>query len=263
MPADGGLDDGVDVLEDVSFREDVAARADFEGVAGVVVPVVVDLRKETMLVGVSFLGAMGVSYGVQEGASLDLGRTTAGVVDVVALQRDVVVGAVQVNSPVVIAVAGGRVTGRAVDVAVGDGHALGGLGAEDNVLAANAGGGNVVDPDHVAIVDGDGITAPDVLGVDISDGDVPSAIAVSGKILSTHLEMKTYWMMMLLAPLTIRRPLPLITPEEPEPMMVLWEATVIPRTPALSLVECQYIRYPIPPRGRMIPLTRRPRRAEH
>jgi hypothetical protein len=28
-------------------------------------------------------------------------------------------------------------------------------------------------------------------------------------------ESKTYWMMMLLAPLTIRRPLPLITPLDP------------------------------------------------
>lgn len=45
MSADGGLDDGLDVLEDVAFGEDVAAGADFEGVAGVVVPVVVDLQR--------------------------------------------------------------------------------------------------------------------------------------------------------------------------------------------------------------------------
>lgn len=94
-------------------------------------------------------------------------------VNVVTLHRDVVVGTVQVDSPVVIAVAGGRVTGRAIDVAVGNGHTLRGLGAEDNVLSANAGSGNVVDPDHVAVVDGDGITAPDVLGVDIGDSDIP------------------------------------------------------------------------------------------
>lgn len=120
-----------------------------------------------------WLPGLWVSYSVQEGAALDLGRTTAGVVNVVTLHRDVVVGTVQVDSPVVIAVAGGRVTGRAVDVAVGDGHALGGLGTEDNVLSANAGSGNVVDPDHVAVVDGDSITTPDVLGVDIGDGDIP------------------------------------------------------------------------------------------
>ena len=44
LSADRGLDDGVDVLEDVAFGEDVAAGADFERVARVVVPVVVDLQ---------------------------------------------------------------------------------------------------------------------------------------------------------------------------------------------------------------------------
>lgn len=45
----------------------------------------------------------------------------------------------------------------------------------------------------------------------------------------------TNWMMMLLTPETIRRPLPLMIPVEPSPSRVLSEATVIPRTPALSL----------------------------
>lgn len=45
MSADWGLDDGLDILEDVAFGEDVAAGADFEGVAGAVVPVVVDLQR--------------------------------------------------------------------------------------------------------------------------------------------------------------------------------------------------------------------------
>lgn len=31
---------------------------------------------------------------------------------------------------------------------------------------------DVVDPDKVAVIDGDGVAAPDVLGVDIGDGDV-------------------------------------------------------------------------------------------
>jgi hypothetical protein len=43
LAGDGGLGDGLDVLEDVSFGDDVGAGADLEGVAGVVVPVVVDL----------------------------------------------------------------------------------------------------------------------------------------------------------------------------------------------------------------------------
>lgn len=33
--------------------------------------------------------------------------------------------------------------------------------------------GNVVEPDQVSFVDSDGITTPDVLGVDVCDSDVP------------------------------------------------------------------------------------------
>jgi hypothetical protein len=101
------------------------------------------------------------------------------VVNVVALKGDIVVGTVKVDTPVVVAIAGSGVAGGTVDVAVGDGHALGGIGTQDNVLTANAGSGNVVDPDHVAVIDGDGITTPDVLGVDVGDGDVPGKVSVS------------------------------------------------------------------------------------
>jgi hypothetical protein len=88
--------------------------------AGVVVPVVVD--------------------GVQVGVALDLGGAAAGLVEVVALERDLVAGAVQVDVPVVVVVAGGRVVGLAVDVVVGEGDAVAGLRAEDVVLAADSGG---------------------------------------------------------------------------------------------------------------------------
>ena len=47
---------------------------------------------------------------------------------------------------------------------------------------------------------------------------------------------------MLLAPLTILNPLPLIIPLEPDPKSVLSDATVIPRTPALSLEPCKLLR---------------------
>lgn len=162
-------------------------------------------------------------------------------VDVVALHGDVVVGAVKVDTPVVVAVAGGRVVRGTVDVAVGDGHTLGGRGTQDNVLTANASSSNVVDPDHVAVVDGDSITTPDVLGVDVGDGDVPGKVFVKRYLQLLNLIVYTHWMIMLLAPLTIRRPLPLMIPAEPEPRMVLSEATVMPRVPALSLVDCQYM----------------------
>ena len=68
------------------------------------------------------------AYGVQEGVALDLGGTTAGVVDVVALQSDKVTVTIEVNGPVVVGVAGSGVGGDSVDEVVGDGHALGGLG---------------------------------------------------------------------------------------------------------------------------------------
>jgi hypothetical protein len=33
--------------------------------------------------------------------------------------------------------------------------------------------GNVIDPDQVSLIESDGITTPDVLGVDVGDSDVP------------------------------------------------------------------------------------------
>lgn len=62
------LDRRVDVLEDVSLGEDHAAGVDLEGVARVVVPVVVD--------------------GVEDGVAGDLGAAAGGVVDVVVLEGD-------------------------------------------------------------------------------------------------------------------------------------------------------------------------------
>lgn len=50
-----------------------------------------------------------MTYSVEKGVTLDLRTTTAGVVDVVTLHSNVVVRAVQVDTPVVVAVAGGRV----------------------------------------------------------------------------------------------------------------------------------------------------------
>jgi hypothetical protein len=44
------------------------------------------------------------------------------------------------------------------------------------VLAPNARSCNVVDPDHVDVVQGDGVAAPDVLGVDVGDGNIPGAL---------------------------------------------------------------------------------------
>lgn len=40
------------------------------------------------------------------------------------------------------------------------------------MLASDVVSCNVVDPDHIGVVEGDGIAAPDVLGVELLDFDV-------------------------------------------------------------------------------------------
>lgn len=44
------------------------------------------------------------------------------------------------TSPVVVAIAGSRVGGSTVEIAVGDGHTPRSAGTQDNVLAADLGG---------------------------------------------------------------------------------------------------------------------------
>lgn len=120
LAADGLVNGVGDVLEDVALGQDVAAGVDLEGVARVGVEVVVD--------------------GVQQHVAGGLGRAARGVVDVVALEGHQVAGAGEVETPVVVAVAGGAPRGRAVDLGVGDGHAVGGALAQDNMLTADEGG---------------------------------------------------------------------------------------------------------------------------
>jgi hypothetical protein len=141
-----------DVLEHVALREHLCARVRFERVLAVRVEVVV--------------------HGVQEGVAADLGGAAGSVVDVVLLEGDQIVAAGQVDAPVVVAVAGRGPAGGAVDLAVGDCDAVGGRVAEHNVLARDQICGDVVDPDEVCAVDGDGITAPDVFRIDIGEAYV-------------------------------------------------------------------------------------------
>lgn len=75
--------------------------------------------------------------GVQERVALNLGRAARKVVDIVSLERDEIVGAVEEETPVCVCVAVGRVTRGAVKVVVRDGDARVGLGAEDEMLAAD------------------------------------------------------------------------------------------------------------------------------
>ena len=170
---------GLDVLEDVALGDDVGAVV--EGVARVGVEVVVD--------------------GVDEGVAADLGGAAGCVVDVVALEGDEVVGARQVERPVVVVVAGGGPVGVAVELVVGDGDAVGGAGAEDDHLAADEGElvviyrvymlvicsflpgclgvcicvvwqGRLTNPDLVRSINGNRISTPDVLRVQLRNVNV-------------------------------------------------------------------------------------------
>ncbi|KAI3481829.1 hypothetical protein L1887_55537 [Cichorium endivia] len=105
-----GVDGRGHVLEDVAFGDDGGAGADFEGVAAVGVPVVVD--------------------GVEERVAADFGAAAAGVVDVVALEGYEVAGAGEVQSPVVVVVAGGGPGGGTVDLRVGNSDTLAGAVSE-------------------------------------------------------------------------------------------------------------------------------------
>lgn len=109
---------------------------------------------------------------VQEGAASELGGSAREVVDVVVLEGDLVVRASEVQVPVVVSVASSRVVALAVDVAVGDADTARSILAEDNVLAADLVGGNVVDPDQVGSGQGNSITTPDVLRVQLGDPNV-------------------------------------------------------------------------------------------
>lgn len=121
---------GHDVLESIALSDDLGTSVGLESVTGVGVEVVAD--------------------GVEKGVASDLWRAARGVVDVVALEGDHVVAAGEVDSPVVVAIAGGGPGGGAVDLVVGDGNTAGRTLTKDNVLAGNQVGGTVVDPDHVA-----------------------------------------------------------------------------------------------------------------
>ena len=80
----------------------------------------------------------GGTYSMQNSITLNLGRTATGMIDIVTLEGDHIAGAIEIDTPVVVAVAGSRVVGFAVDEGVGDGDAVVGFGAQDDVLAADA-----------------------------------------------------------------------------------------------------------------------------
>ena len=78
-----------------------------------------------------------VSYGVQQSVTGDLRGAAGGAVNVVALECNLVLRACEIQGPVLVAVAGRRVIASAIDLAVGDGDAAGGVLAKDDVLTAD------------------------------------------------------------------------------------------------------------------------------
>jgi len=83
-----------------------------------------------------------------------------------------VAGASEVHGPVLVTVTSSRPLTLSVDVVVGDGDTVGSAGSENNVLAADVGGSNVINPDEVRAINLNGITTPNVLRVELSDVDV-------------------------------------------------------------------------------------------
>jgi hypothetical protein len=162
----------LDVVEDVALSQDLSARgAVVEGVAGVVLPQVV--------------------HGVEDGVAANLGRAAAGVVDIVALQGDLVVGAGGVERPVVMAITSRGILGLAIEFVVGNCDAVRCGFTEDDHLAADHGELAVIyrgsvcelasrgtywvrltNPDLVRSGNCDSVTTPDVLRVEVCDMDV-------------------------------------------------------------------------------------------
>ena len=88
-----------------------------------------------------------------------------------------------------MSIAGCAVVAGAIDVGVGDCHVSRSLGAQDDVLSCDIGSlaqelvtlwvvgrmktyGNVVDPDIVCSIQGDGISTPNIFRVDVGDLNV-------------------------------------------------------------------------------------------
>lgn len=112
------------ILEDVAFSNDHTTSSIVEGMARIGVPVVVD--------------------GMEKRVATDLGTAARSVVDVVTLHCDQIIGSGQVYRPVMMTIAGRRPARRAIELIVGECHAIRGPIASDKHLAANEGDFDVV-----------------------------------------------------------------------------------------------------------------------
>lgn len=163
------LEGVLDVLERVSFGENLAVLLDLESMVEDVVKIVVD--------------------DVEEGVAGNLGSAAGNVVHVVALEGDqlkhvsklsvtysvpvtYVALAEEEDGPVVISIAACRPRAHAVNLVVRDRHATASSSTKDNMLATDQGCSTVINPDVVSAVKRDSVAAPDQAGVEVGDMDV-------------------------------------------------------------------------------------------
>ena len=126
---------------------------------------------------------------MEKSVASHLWATTAGVVDVVALHGDHVVGAEEVDGPVVVVVTGGGPAGVSIKLRVRDCDTTGCGGSSDEVLTTDEGDLNVsitvdfkrirdsayldmINPDEISAGKGDSITSPGVLWVQLGNVNV-------------------------------------------------------------------------------------------
>lgn len=128
---------------------------------------------------------------MDDGVTAEFGRAALRMVDVVVLKGDGILCAGQVNGPVVVAVARGGPVCLPFHEVVGDCDASVFAVACDNMLAADEGGLgrlaikfcyglsrraspylDMVDPDIRRAIESDGVAAPDILRVQVSDFEV-------------------------------------------------------------------------------------------
>lgn len=89
--------------------------------------------------------------------------------DIVTRKGNQVTSTIEEHRPVVVSVAGRGPAGLAVELVVGDGEAPSLVVSRDDHLAADERELAVVDPDEVSAGEGDCVSTPDVLGVELGD----------------------------------------------------------------------------------------------
>lgn len=141
-----------DVLEDVSFGYDHGSGSNVKCVPGAGVPVII--------------------YRVQKGIANHLWSAAGGVVDVVSFEGNEIVGAGEVEGPVVVVITCRRPGGWAVEFGVRDRDTAwcGRAGYEE--LSSNERDFDVINPNEISARKSDRISSPDVLWIELGDAYV-------------------------------------------------------------------------------------------